>query len=107
MLEPDRYLRIALGSGATEDLFPRKTIQLDPSQVESLYCHINRTGLLNTHPDNLDAIDADVRYRVTITAFGRRHAYLTTPEDSPASQTLLNKLAYFGGIDRLETETIH
>lgn len=51
VMEPDRQLRAALGTGATEQSFPPVTRRLSAEQVSELWTLTNANGLMNAdHP---------------------------------------------------------
>jgi len=100
VVEPNRRFRVTAGPRATERRFPRIARVLRPWEYEDLFARI-KSGSLMTEastdaglrlaawPDESGALG----YDVLITAYGKTHRYATTPEESPATASLVARLA--------------
>lgn len=101
VLEPNRNLRVELGSHQEQDAFPRFYRQLTFAQFESI-SEIVRKAKLHAEPTSPNASTSGAAsnvliYEVKVTAWGRTNRYRTTPEESPPTAELLAKLVELGG----------
>ena len=84
ILEPSRKLRVATGSGADSNYFPRVTRQITPEQFEQV-ARLVRESNLQVEPTSPAAQSATTQpstaalpiYHVSIQAFGQRNRYAT------------------------------
>jgi hypothetical protein len=95
ILEPDRTLRVALGPGVSQRIYPPATASLSPAEVGELHALVERGDLMHFQPPGPPA--GPVRYQVILTAQGRTHRYETGPQDSPATEALLRRLVVLRG----------
>jgi hypothetical protein len=112
LVECNRDLRVALGSGATGRYFPKLTRELTHEQYESLYRQMADHGLLyaTSTPLAESAVahrpSDRVIYQVETIADGRVHGWSTTPEESPDVTHLLAMLARMSGRQPAPAETL-
>jgi hypothetical protein len=103
VVECNRNLRVALGSGATGRYFPKLTGVLTHEQYEAVYRQVadhdllHATGGAQTRAAEDGTPGNQVVYQVQIIADGRVHDWSTTPEESPDVTHLLAMLARMSG----------
>ena len=93
IVEVDRTLRVALGTGVSQQLYPPPTATLTPQDMDQLYRLIEQASL----PKDPAAPAGPVIYHLAITAGGRTHRYATTPQASAGAVELLRYLARLRG----------
>ncbi len=104
VIDPSRRLRVATGAGAQANYFPGATRVVSVEEFEKLGRFV-REAHLEAEPTSPVAEVAltqpldppKVSYDVEITAFGRRHRYTTTPQESPPTAELAAMLAQLRG----------
>lgn len=96
IVEPDRTLRVALGSGATAGYYPPSTATLTPNQMAQLWRLVQQAELID-QPADIHADDT-VKYHIQITARGKRHLLHATPAHHPQSAAILRYLAELSGL---------
>jgi hypothetical protein len=104
VIDPSRRLRVATGAGAKANYFPGATRVVSVEEFENLGRFV-REAHLEAEPTSPVAEVAStqpldpptVSYEVEITAFGRRHRYTTTPQESPPTAELAAMLAQLRG----------
>ncbi|MFN0131133.1 MAG: hypothetical protein ACKVW3_01150 [Phycisphaerales bacterium] len=75
ILEPAGTLRVALGAGATREVYPPRTRQLSPVQIDALWRSIRDSAILHpANPARVDDADAlagsTMRTTATLEIFG-------------------------------------
>ena len=98
VLEPNRRLRMAIGSDADKTSFPTVIQILSPSAFEAIFRFVETQHLL-AEPTSpvadqamIDRASHEVIYHVEIYTHSRLHRYATTPTESPPTVQLLAKL---------------
>jgi len=99
VLEPNRNLRVALGRGATDDLFPSITRTIPLEQQIRIWERVDKNQLLSepTSATGEQRPDHVVLYNVTVRAWGRVNSFVTTPEESPPAAQVLADLTRLRG----------
>jgi hypothetical protein len=107
VLEPDRWLRVAQGTGVRRETFPLRVVRLSLPQVEQLVA-LMRQAHLQAEPTSPIADKTDLYHgtsrtilHVNITAWTRTNRYATTAQESPASEELFRTLLLMGNLSHL------
>lgn len=114
VLDAGRRFRAAIGPDATADYVPPPLRRIEPADVEALWRAAYDAGLLE-HPDPAPAAPAaqpdgahdpsdapatthptPTRYRITLTAHGRRYDHHTSAQANPGAGHLLSMLIQLG-----------
>ncbi|MCC6579564.1 MAG: hypothetical protein IT440_03925 [Phycisphaeraceae bacterium] len=107
VLLPNRRLHVALADEAMPHRFPGHYRLLSSNEVDDLAQLVDRSSLIAepTSPraeeagvaGSDQATDKAILYEVTVTSAGRTNRYRTTPEESPPTAKLLDRLILLTG----------
>lgn len=112
VLDAGRRFRAAIGPDATADYVPPPLRRIEPADVDALWRTAYDAGLLERpdpapaasaaqtegahDPSDDPAATAPTRYRITLTAYGRRYDHHTSPQANPGTDHLLSMLIQLG-----------